>query len=265
MSWDWKEHAGLILGVTSTLFIAIRLLAVSGFDSQTAFAILQASGTTSVLIGQALGLGGPLCVAIFVVVFNLVRHNKIQEHSHRIAAIACLIFLTLVSISVFPLLWTLAGIYVLSASMIYKVGARKDSENENKRPRKTKGWRALARAIIYFGIVPLFGFTLTFSINPWFAVEKLEFAQSPPFAAYVLAVSPSTITVLRDDPREVGYYQTKDLLKRELCDLNTDTKFEFLSRPLLPALAINRAQYPKCPGKSSRLDFRQLRSPLFIR
>jgi hypothetical protein len=48
-TWNWKEHAPLLISAFSVAFIAIRLVSISNGETETAYGILQASGTATVV------------------------------------------------------------------------------------------------------------------------------------------------------------------------------------------------------------------------
>ncbi len=65
-----KQNVPFIGVIAAAFYIALRILGAAGFDSQTAYAILQAAGTGSVLAGAALAvlafMAGPIVLREFV-------------------------------------------------------------------------------------------------------------------------------------------------------------------------------------------------------
>ena len=64
--WEWKEHIPLLIGCLSLLFVGARLFSISGGDLETADAILQASGTATIIIGAFMPLIGPIFLVVGV-------------------------------------------------------------------------------------------------------------------------------------------------------------------------------------------------------
>jgi hypothetical protein len=62
-----REHLPLLVGIISTLFIAIRILSAAGFDPETAYAIIQAGGAASVILGAALSSVGEISLIIALI------------------------------------------------------------------------------------------------------------------------------------------------------------------------------------------------------
>lgn len=79
----WKEHWGLITGLLSALFVALRILSAAKYDPMTAYGILQAGGTTDVLIGAALSLIGLIAPIIASTAFY--SYEYITNDERRIA------------------------------------------------------------------------------------------------------------------------------------------------------------------------------------
>jgi hypothetical protein len=51
---NWREHVGLVIAATISLFASARLLVVARFDVNTAATILQTAGVGTVLAGTTL-------------------------------------------------------------------------------------------------------------------------------------------------------------------------------------------------------------------
>lgn len=91
----WQEEArrniALIVGLAAALYTALRILAASGFDSQTAYAVLQAAGTGSVLTGATLSalpyIPAPIVIA-YLLFFPGPTHYKDAKRVSIIVAIA---------------------------------------------------------------------------------------------------------------------------------------------------------------------------------
>jgi uncharacterized membrane protein len=77
-SWNWEEHATLIVGGTSTAIVLLRLLAVAHFDPETAFAILQSVGNTTVIIGTLLASIWVVVAFIGMAIMRYFMHHELS-------------------------------------------------------------------------------------------------------------------------------------------------------------------------------------------
>lgn len=66
--FGWEKHVGLLAAGATTTLICLKILAVAGWDSITAFGILASGGTVNVLTGTLLAVLPMLygAVAVFL-------------------------------------------------------------------------------------------------------------------------------------------------------------------------------------------------------
>jgi hypothetical protein len=60
-------HFPLLVGFISSLFVALRILSAAGFDAETAYAIVQAGGAASAIIGASLSAVGVISLGVALV------------------------------------------------------------------------------------------------------------------------------------------------------------------------------------------------------
>jgi hypothetical protein len=78
-------NLALLAGFLSVVFVAVRLLSVTGFDPETAYAVLQAQGTGSVIVGSLVPIAGLILFPVgFVLTFisytRILKKNDYLEN-----------------------------------------------------------------------------------------------------------------------------------------------------------------------------------------
>jgi hypothetical protein len=261
-----EDHLGVVVSVCGALFVVIRIGAVSGFNQETAFVILQSQSTTSILLGTLLPslIGVPLLVAVFLM-FRLASEIDFRKltpenrHSFRkrllgIVGIYSLGFLFMPWPQVLLMAVTV-GFFVI----VVKFGKRRRlraaaaESTAAKRSRRRVHDAKSARGLVIF---PLVLSTLTMvgtalSRGPWLPAETISVAGGSQVTGYVLSESDTTLIVMHDDPRIVLRYPAQES-DRKFCTVQETgasgrvTRFFVLSESVL-GLFSNDANYPECP------------------
>ena len=123
-SWQdrLKEYLPLLAATTLTVYISIRLLVVAQFDSETAYGILQATGTASVVVGTLIPAVGSFVVigAMFCFVTLYLSRKDYKNTSLR-----SLLLITGISLSIIGALIAAFGLILISASLLLFMLIRK--------------------------------------------------------------------------------------------------------------------------------------------
>jgi len=92
----WQAYSTVIAAILSVTIVAVRLLLVARGDPETAYAILQAGGTGTVLIGTLISTLGLLAIpAVVVLIVSIPRAGRRSDNSiqtYALGAAAAIIF-----------------------------------------------------------------------------------------------------------------------------------------------------------------------------
>lgn len=241
------EHAGLALSALLVVVTAIRLMAVAAFDPQTSVALLQQTGTGTVLVASVL-LGAyaaiPMGSGLFAgwLLGQKMRGQRVGGYTY--VALAFLVAFNSLAISWavwLPLFLGLGSYVALPAWRLAPTASR---------PRPAPSALALARtAEVCIGLI-IAGVLLILLVtpNPWMPSERIEPQRGEPFTAYVLKDSDNEYVLLRNEQRAVMRMPRDDVRLRELCRRPQQEDWSLRQRPLGPTLFdIERPSYRPCP------------------
>jgi len=236
-SWNWEEHLTLIVGAGSTAIVMMRLLAVADFDPETAFAILQSVGTTTVVIGTLLAsIWVVVAFAGMAIMRYFVQHGI---NSWRRAAFDRAIFVG--SIVILLTAPTAAALLVIIMAIMWMRVRRTCTEvgKESVKPARAFGEFVLGIAI---ALVILLG------AYPWIPLERISVStQAKAHVGYVLRADSETIVVLDDKRRRIEYLERKGLtVSRELCNRHSVLEAKLIDEPILSYILSSSPQYPRC-------------------
>ena len=228
VGWLNNLHIGaLIFGGVSTILVALRLLSIAKANPETAFAILQAGGTTNVVMGTVLSLIPSIALigASYLAIGRIwakFSDSKFPDSSkltdaEELGIWTSMSALFLIAILTIPFRYWEAPVAVLLALILARI-FRESIERARKNKKDNRWWRVVK--VTTAGLIA-FAFLLGVIISPpWMPAEQLTFttaSKDKPVVGYVLDQSQSGLTVLSINPTQVLYYGPKDLTTEFAC------------------------------------------------
>ena len=226
-----RTYFPLAIAAVPTLFITIRLLTVAGYDPETAYGILQSTGTVAVVVGTTLSLIGSVVAFGAVSCFLLYRVLRSEGNDSN----------TLPGLTV----WAVAAILAITAICIAPVI-----------------WVALAGILFIWGLIREFtrqsivavmmGALSAIFIGaqftaPWWPSERVDLRHSKPITAYVLSVSGQDSVILIAKPRKIEHINVNDIARRTYCEPHKSL-IDYIYINSLVAFIVNpKGNYPVCP------------------
>src|SRR5579859_1936597 len=218
-------HIGaLIFGAASTILVALRLLSVARFNPETAYGILQASGTATVLIGTVISLIPSIaiisasCLALMQIFKGIRAAGPDPEAGAapeadpiiNFAIWASIFILALIALFTTPLRYAPATVAVVVFIPIVGILRRRILKHLNGAGGLVTATVAalLAASLVMTGVV--FG-------PPWMPAERLTFNNAQPVTGYILAQNSSGLTVMLIRPRKIRYYGPNALTGQYVC------------------------------------------------
>ena len=215
----------LIFGGVSTILVALRLLVVAKANPETAYAILQTSGTANVVIGTVLSLIPS--IALIGASYLAIRRIFVQFPNSKLAdsgelnqaeelgiwTSICTLFL--IAVLTVPFRYSPAPAVVVATLILARIF--RNRINKAGRENKKLGGRVVKAAAVLIAGTLLAGVILA---PPWMPAERLAFTKASkikPVAGYVLDQSQTGLTVLSIDPTQVVYFGPKDLVSEVAC------------------------------------------------
>ena len=236
----WSNHLGLIVSGALTALLVFKVLAVAGWDPNTAKGIVAASGTTNVLVGATIAILPTLYPLFIVSVLPRIQTRfALNERSSVERAAARMLetwpFTLLMFIVPIYLVLAVVALLALSIASMFIVRRRV------KRSRTTRPEDRLSRFEANAVALAAVAWLLFFSLGtPWLPTESVKPEGSDPQVAYVLSQDSGEIVVLVDQPRRLERLDANSL-ERAYCDKPT----HWFERTLLQLNAPPR--YPRCP------------------
>jgi hypothetical protein len=193
---NWTTFIGLL----SVSFIAVRLLAVAGGDPETAYAILQAQGTASVVVGTLIQVVGLLTLILIFLGIHIQSNSKANDYTAHILSLALVVIGSIVTIITAPavgLALCIAITIMLTATLQSWRNAwsrRSRKRTPFRRARRYRFWPSLDEFIIIYAISIVVTGVLAQQI--WLPAENLLMENRKEIAGYVLSQSGGTATIL---------------------------------------------------------------------
>jgi hypothetical protein len=250
--WNWEEHLPLLVGASATVFIAIRLFSVASFEPETAYEILQANGTSTVIIGSVISLLGPALIAAAIICWQAYVSTGKERRQRRYRLLMALelsvgfgLFLTpaLVFVGV-PAIVALA---VLELHLIRRWRSKQRGEDREERARRvtkeSASLTSLAKRPSVVLSVLLVAVYVFFSPS-WLPSERVSIRGAERTeTGYILSATSDDITMLI--PTSAGnivrHVDPHLVIKRMPCDRNPDSL-----KPPLALIFHFRSPYAKC-------------------
>ncbi|GAA1491591.1 hypothetical protein [Brachybacterium sacelli] len=243
-AFEWGNHVGPVIGVAASALICLKLLAVAGWDSNTAFGILAANGTANVLTGALLAVLPTLYGAFaFAIIPRIERDLRLRTPVERAAARLLATWPTILLVFIVPLgilIFFAVFILLATALSIYRsikdIRMRASRENvpvpTSEPPSRFEATSAglAGLAILMFSSLPI----------PWIPPETVVTPNGEQ-TAYVLSRDEEDATVLFQEHRSLARIKS-DELSGSYCRLDLG----WWSEPL-PRLFAD-VKYPSCPS-----------------
>ena len=213
MSIRWGEHAALLVGATTVAFAGVRLLAIARFDTATAAAILQATGTGNVIVGTLLSLL-PFVVALVTVLCSVV---VFVDHSWCPLPRATMQWMLYIGCAL-----TLFIVPLLLATIVVALGAAMAITRWRRHGRADPDIRTLLTRSRFLRVEArvLLTFTVLAALvvpTPWLSLEQVTTANGSTLVGYIAGESQEELVLLLDNNRAIRLVSKSDVTARTLC------------------------------------------------
>lgn len=232
-----RDHLGLFVTGLAAGATAIRLAAVSAFDRDTTFALLQLMGPGNVLIGTLVSLIPLffcLAMAVFVVAFTAGQNHKRRSLFLGAAVVSALIAGWSAPAALFIVY------LVLPLLALWREARRQARATTPKRPRETDLIPTVMTALLV--VVTLVGYP------PWMPREVIV-QGGVTHVGYTLRSDQDSTDLLTLTSRQVVHIQG-ELDDRHICTSRSAAKEGFVAaltvRSVLPR---PNPDYPVCPDE----------------
>jgi hypothetical protein len=242
--WSLKEYLPLLVTSFSLLFIGLRLLSISNYNFETAYGILQASGTGTIIIGALIPAIGFIIPIIAAWLSLMLRTGGIDQPSKPLA-ITLLALLFTASIFVTPvyalvavsIMILFAGLWLRPRGQRLKIASRLTSDHRKK--------IALYALLAYFVVIFI---TTAITPMPWLPSEALDLRNTQPFTGYIVGETGTDSTVLISPSRRIIHVDSYTIISRTFCTEPEAYIRGFFVDTLPMLITRHDASYPACPG-----------------
>jgi hypothetical protein len=239
--WAWKDNIPLLVTAFSLLFIAIRLISISQYNFVTAYGILQASGTATVVVGTLIPAMVLIPTLALVLCGYLLLSGRVKKGSRQ-PVVIFLIFSTILALVVSPVLLLISAAVLLLADASYGrlPGARRRTGD-----KRTNNILSLY-SLTGLAIILLLSLTLTPRI--WLPPEVIFTTNSRPLVGYVVGETDTDVTVLTSNTDLIVHISPTKVISRTVCNLSRTASFSEWAFENLPTLigAQGQSNYPVC-------------------
>lgn len=238
--WNWRGNLPLIIGSVSTFVIVMRLLSVAAFEPETAYGILQASGTATIIIGTIISLLGPFGMeAVAFLAYSVLSRRSTSDHS-RTVQITLLMLASIVTLFTAPVL--LFGVLLFDALLYASIRMYGPRVTNRVGMKVTDSRRANVIALrIVLSFLALGACYFVIITPPWLPAERIEVKKSPAVIGYVLGTTSGEVAILTMQPRRVIILDISDITERSLCSAGGT-----FGTATLSAILGQSAKYPRC-------------------
>ena len=205
------------LGVASTVLVALRLISVAKFHPETAYGILQASGTGNVIIGTVISLipSIAIIVALYLISMRILLPVKTTPEA-EFARWTVIFMLALIALLTIPLRYVIfagPGILaflalILAAAIITKRRApaseTEETHSSQKRPWGKMGTVAAIFSAFLVAFIVMLGVVAS---PPWMPAERLTLKDHQKIVGYVLAQTQEGLTFMQAGSMNITQYE----------------------------------------------------------
>jgi hypothetical protein len=252
-TWNWKEHLPLLIGLASTLLVALRLLAVAGFDEETAYGILQAAGTASIIVGAFIPVIGLIAISIGVL---LIMRAPTEERRGLFKS-TFLVYAAGLALMIGTLTAPIGGLILLGSAMllgtihrgILWVIARRQGKNKRAKEgravveQERPGFPSIGgRLIAMYSVLAIAAVVIL--APPWMPAERISVkGDDIPITGFILSKTPTDVVILNGASRQIAYLKTQDIVEQMPC---ITRKYLFQENPAEFVYGF-KPQYIPCP------------------
>lgn len=235
---NWQNHIGLIVGTGASTLIALKLLAVAGWDLNTAFGILSTSGTANVLTGALLALLPTLYALLALLVFpeferRLSQRTDVERAAARLFAVWPVILLLYISPIYLLIAVMILGLILTLISVIRRHRKRSEQSSSIESPPSR-----FERTSVLMSCVAMVSFASL--STPWLPPETIVTEEGEE-AAYLVDTSDGQVTVLLAQDRELKRIDASHLTG-DYCQMSTHWAQSTVRQ------AIRGSTYARCPS-----------------
>jgi hypothetical protein len=211
----WQQNWTLLVGLFSVGFISARLLAAATGDPETAYAILQATGTGSVVVGGLIPAIGLLVFPLAVVGFyHGFSKKRIANSSQTVLMLAVSVLALIIAVFTAPAYVLLLSIGLTLFLIIVAAIARLSTE-EKRRRSLSDHWPSPYALITTYSIIAIV-FT-AISSTPWLPSENIIIKGRQSFSAYILAQNLQITSILTQGPTAVVQLPSSKIVAMQIC------------------------------------------------
>lgn len=237
-------NVGAFIGVVALVLVAGRLLIVSGYSFETAYALIQETGATNVGLGAMLTflpfVAGLCWFAAFILPELPFWRQRAGQAWWRWPVLILLLGPASYMVPiVFMVCLLLLGLLVMAEER--RAGVQGNGSN--------RSYTARTGVSVLLAIA---AFPLLTSGEPWLAPERVQLTGQRPFTAYVLSTENGTVALLKHEPREVLRVDQDRLQSRRICSFQRgegrwDRFWDVAAAPLWTQRT-EKPDYPPCPS-----------------
>jgi hypothetical protein len=244
----WRRNWTLLVGLFSVGFISARLLTAASSDPETAYAILQATGTGSVVVGSLIPAIGLLVFPLLVIgASHGLSAERLTDRSLNALMMAAAVLAGVVTILTAPAIPLLVDI---AFTLIIVAGAALFPRSTwEQRRHHIKDLLPSSYALITVYSVIAIVFTVIYSA-PWLPTQNITMKGQQEFSAYILSQGNQTTSILTQNPTAVLQLPSNQIVMTQICKTpyyrsGEETIAEWLG------ISVNGnrvVSYPKCDG-----------------
>lgn len=240
----WRHNWTLLIGLFSVAFIAVRLLAAATGDPETAYAILQATGSGSVVVGSLIPAVGLLVFPLAVIGFSYNLSRKaFHDRSQALLMLATFALSLVVTTLTAPAIPLVLSIGTTLASVIFT--ATTPFSTLRQRMHNSKDLWPSPYALISVYAATAIVFTAV-SSTMWLPTQNIITKERPGFSAYVLSQNDQNTWILTQYPTSVVQVPTKEIITMQICKTPDYRSQEETITELLGNSRNSGAFYPRC-------------------
>jgi hypothetical protein len=240
----WRQNWTLLVGLFSVGFISARLLAAASDDPETAYAILQATGTGSVVVGSLIPAIGLLVFPLLVAgVSHGFSRERLADKSQTALMLAIGALAGVITIFTAPAAPLLFAIVFTSFTVILSAFSPISTWKQRRRNLKSLIPSPYVLVTVY-SVVAIVSTALSSTL--WLPSENIIMRGRPGFSAYILAQNDQTTTILTQNPTAVIEIPSSQIVLTQICKTpdyrsQEETIVEWLGTSSV-------GFYPKCDG-----------------
>jgi hypothetical protein len=216
------------LGAASTVLVALRLISVAKFNPETAYGILQASGTGNVIIGTLISLipSIAIIVALYLISMRALSPSVRTTPEAEFTRWTLIFMLALIALLTIPLRYVIyagPGILIFLALILAvairtkrsvpasETGERSAPASETGETRflqeRRWGKKGTAAAIFSAFLVAFIVMLGVVASPPWMPAERLTLNNHQKIIGYVLAQTQEGLTFMQAGSMNITQYE----------------------------------------------------------